>query len=102
MLEAADVAGRALLTNDVVTRHLRLGRTLRQLALGVNVICAVIMIVLTIARGWAIVGFALTQLNAGFDEITNPRLQLEHAWRTFLGERGRDTERSTPVVRDHD
>ena len=50
----------------------------------------------------AIVGFALTQLNAGFDEITNPRLQLEHAWRTFLGERGRDTERSTPVVRDHD
>jgi len=32
---------------------------LRQLALGVNAICAVIMVVLTIARGWAIVGFAL-------------------------------------------
>ncbi|MFM8559994.1 MAG: ABC transporter permease [bacterium] len=50
----------------------------------------------------ALVGFALTQLNAGFDEITNPRLRLERAWRTFLGDRGRGVERSTPRVRDQD
>ncbi len=48
----------------------------------------------------ALVGFALTLLNSGFDEITNPRLQLERAWRAFLGSRGQSATRSTPVVRD--
>ncbi|MFM7061736.1 MAG: prenyltransferase [Actinomycetes bacterium] len=32
---------------------------LRRLAFGVNAMCAVIMVVLALARGWAIVGFAL-------------------------------------------
>ena len=32
----------------------------------------------------ALVGFGLTMLNSGFDEITNPRLQLERAWRGYL------------------
>jgi hypothetical protein len=50
----------------------------------------------------ALVGFALTMLNSGFDEITNPRLQLERAWREHLARRGMKTARSTPVVRDHD
>lgn len=50
----------------------------------------------------ALVGFGLSMLNSGFDEITNPRLQLERAWRDHLGRRGRKPERSTPVVRDHD
>jgi peptide/nickel transport system permease protein len=48
----------------------------------------------------ALVGFALTMLNSGFDEITNPRLQLERAWRAHLARRGRTAERSTPVVRE--
>jgi peptide/nickel transport system permease protein len=48
----------------------------------------------------ALVGFALTMLNSGFDEITNPRLQLERAWRGYLGARGRKATRSTPVVVD--
>ncbi len=48
----------------------------------------------------ALVGFALTMLNSGFDEITNPRLVLERAWRGHLARRGRAPERSTPVVRD--
>ncbi len=48
----------------------------------------------------ALVGFALTLLNSGFDEITNPRLQLERAWRTHLGKRGVEPGRSTPVVRE--
>jgi peptide/nickel transport system permease protein len=47
----------------------------------------------------ALVGFGLTMLNSGFDEITNPRLRLERAWRGFLKERGRAPGRSTPVVR---
>jgi peptide/nickel transport system permease protein len=46
----------------------------------------------------ALVGFALTMLNSGFDEITNPRLQLERAWRAHLAARGREPTRSTPVV----
>jgi peptide/nickel transport system permease protein len=50
----------------------------------------------------AVVGFGLTMLNSGFDEITNPRLQLEHAWRAYLLKRGRLPERSTPVVVDHE
>jgi peptide/nickel transport system permease protein len=48
----------------------------------------------------ALVGFGLTMLNSGFDEITNPRLQLERAWRAYLGARGREATRSTPVVVD--
>lgn len=48
----------------------------------------------------ALVGFALTMLNSGFDEITNPRLQLERAWRAHLARRGRVPGRSTPVVPD--
>ena len=47
----------------------------------------------------ALVGFALTMLNSGFDEITNPRLQLERAWRVYLVRRGQAPSRSTPVVR---
>ena len=50
----------------------------------------------------ALVGFGLTMLNSGFDEITNPRLQLERAWRLYLAKRGREPERSTPVVVNHD
>jgi peptide/nickel transport system permease protein len=48
----------------------------------------------------ALVGFALTLLNSGFDEITNPRLQLERAWRAHLARRGQSPARSTPVVRE--
>ena len=50
----------------------------------------------------ALVGFALSMLNSGFDEITNPRLQLERAWRAHLERHGRRATRSTPVVPDHD
>ena len=50
----------------------------------------------------ALVGFGLTMLNSGFDEITNPRLQLERAWRAHLLARGHRPARSTPVVADHD
>jgi hypothetical protein len=39
-------------------------------------------------------------LNSGFDEITNPRLRLERAWRGFLKERRHVPGRSTPVVRE--
>jgi len=46
----------------------------------------------------ALVGFGLTLLNSGFDEITNPRLQLERAWRAHLRRVGREPGRSTPVV----
>ena len=48
----------------------------------------------------ALVGFALTMLNSGFDELTNPRLQLERVWREHLLARGRKATRSTPVVVD--
>lgn len=48
----------------------------------------------------ALVGFALSMLNSGFDEITNPRLQLERAWRAHLEARGVVPGRSTPVVRE--
>jgi hypothetical protein len=41
-------------------------------------------------------------LNSGFDEITNPRLQLERAWRAHLLARGHRPTRSTPVVVDRD
>jgi peptide/nickel transport system permease protein len=49
----------------------------------------------------ALVGFGLTLLNSGFDEITNPRLQMERAWRVHLAEKGQEPTRSTPVVVDH-
>ncbi|MFN8589006.1 MAG: ABC transporter permease [Candidatus Eisenbacteria bacterium] len=49
----------------------------------------------------ALVGYALTLLNSGFDEITNPRLQLERFWRVHLIRRGETPGRSTPVVREH-
>jgi peptide/nickel transport system permease protein len=46
----------------------------------------------------ALVGFALIMLNSGFDEITNPRLRMERAWRAHLAAEGRAPTRSTPVV----
>ncbi len=46
----------------------------------------------------ALVGFGLTMLNSGFDEITNPRLRLQRAWRAYLLKRGERPGRSTPVV----
>ncbi|HYG68782.1 MAG TPA: ABC transporter permease [Anaeromyxobacteraceae bacterium] len=46
----------------------------------------------------ALVGFALTLVNSGFDEVTNPRLGLERAWRDHLARRGVVPGRSTPVV----
>ena len=48
----------------------------------------------------ALVGFGLTMLNSGFDEITNPRLQMERAWRKYLLGRGITPSRATPIVRD--
>jgi len=50
----------------------------------------------------ALVGFGLIMLNSGFDEITNPRLQLERAWRKYLERRNRGPSRSTPVVVDNE
>lgn len=49
----------------------------------------------------ALVGFGLVILNSGFDEITNPRLQQERAWRAYLLGAGVAATRSTPVV-SHD
>ena len=46
----------------------------------------------------ALVGFGLTMLNSAFDEITNPRLQMERAWRAHLAQCGHEPGRSTPVV----
>lgn len=51
----------------------------------------------------ALVGAALTLLNAGFDELTNPRLGLERGWRAHLARAGlapRSFEGATPVVVD--
>ncbi len=48
--------------------------------------------------GVALVGFGLVMLNSGFDEVTNPRLQQERAWRAFLIGGGHAVTRSTPVV----
>ena len=50
----------------------------------------------------ALVGTALSLLNSGFDEMTTPRLSVEHAWRAFLARHGQTPGRSTPVMRDHD
>jgi len=47
----------------------------------------------------ALVGFGLAMLNSGFDEITNPRLQAERAWRGWLLGHRHPVTRSTPVVR---
>jgi peptide/nickel transport system permease protein len=46
----------------------------------------------------ALVGLGLTLLNSGFDEVTNPRLVLERAWRAHLARAGVPAARSTPVV----
>jgi len=46
----------------------------------------------------ALVGFALVMLNSGFDELANPRLQLERAWRGWLLGHRHPPTRSTPVV----
>jgi peptide/nickel transport system permease protein len=46
----------------------------------------------------ALVGFGLVMLNSGFDEITNPRLQMERAWRQKLKAAGQKASRSTPAV----
>jgi peptide/nickel transport system permease protein len=50
----------------------------------------------------AMVGTALSLLNSGFDEMSNPRLSVEHAWRAYLVKRGQKTGRSTPVMESHD
>lgn len=47
----------------------------------------------------ALVGFALTLLNSGFDEVSNPRLSMERAWRSHLLKTGQVPTRSTPVVK---
>jgi len=49
----------------------------------------------------ALVGFGLTLLNSGFDEVSNPRLRLERAWRSHLARHGVKPGRSTPVVAPH-
>lgn len=46
----------------------------------------------------ALVGFALTMLNSGFDELANPRLRAERAWGAWLAAAGVRPGRSTPVV----
>jgi peptide/nickel transport system permease protein len=50
----------------------------------------------------ALVGFGLVMLNSGFDEVTNPRLQQERAWRAFLLGAGVPVTRSTPVAIRHE
>jgi len=50
----------------------------------------------------ALVGFGLTMLNSGVDEVANPRLQQERTWRAYLERRGATPSRSTPVVVDRD
>jgi peptide/nickel transport system permease protein len=49
----------------------------------------------------ALVGFGLSMVNSGFDEISNPRLQLERIWRGYLRQRDCLPSSSTPVVSDH-
>jgi peptide/nickel transport system permease protein len=49
----------------------------------------------------ALVGFALVMLNAGLDELVNPRLQQERSWRAFLlGRRVVPQLAVTAVARD--
>jgi peptide/nickel transport system permease protein len=50
----------------------------------------------------ALVGFALVLLNGAFDELSNPRLRLERAWRGWLLGHRHPPARSTPVVPTHD
>lgn len=50
----------------------------------------------------ALVGFGLTLLNSGFDEVTNPRLRTERVWRAWLLGQGLRPGRSTPVAVDHE
>jgi peptide/nickel transport system permease protein len=46
----------------------------------------------------ALVGFGLTLINFGVDELTNPRLASERAWRQTLGaENIEAVETATPV-----
>ena len=47
----------------------------------------------------ALVGFALTLINFGVDELTNPRLRAERVWREFLKGQLTGVRGSTPVVR---
>ena len=47
----------------------------------------------------ALVGFALTLINFGIDEITNPTLRAERVWRKYLKGQLTGTKGSTPVVR---
>jgi peptide/nickel transport system permease protein len=48
----------------------------------------------------ALTGFALVMLNAGLDELLNPRLQQERSWRAWLLGRGvRPSFAATPVSR---
>ena len=48
----------------------------------------------------ALVGFALTLINFGIDELSNPRLQSETHWRRILAQEGIRPGLDTPVVRD--
>lgn len=47
----------------------------------------------------ALVGFALVMVNFAIDEITNPRLRSEGAYRATLAEFGKEPSFSTPVLR---
>ena len=49
----------------------------------------------------ALVGFALTLINAGFDETTNPKLRQERLWRAELKRLGQTPGESTVVVKPH-
>ena len=46
----------------------------------------------------ALVGFALTLLNLGLDEVTNPRLGADRAWRRALKAAGMQRTDSTPCL----
>jgi peptide/nickel transport system permease protein len=48
----------------------------------------------------ALVGFALAMVNSAFDELSNPRLQVERVWREQLGAAHASRSPSTPVVPD--
>lgn len=49
----------------------------------------------------ALVGFALTLLGSGFDEVTNPRLEQERLWRRALRALGQRPQDVTPVKVRH-
>lgn len=49
-----------------------------------------------------LVGFALTMINFGVDELTNPRLTSERLWRRHLASRGVEASGDTPIVRGGD